>query len=54
MLLDRNKQLHRNILNPPQKDSFIVPNKGYVILRLFTDNLGINCYILFVLFMICI
>ncbi|XP_076302091.1 uncharacterized protein LOC143220306, partial [Lasioglossum baleicum] len=40
MLLDRNKQLHRNILNPPQKDSFIVPNKGYVILRLFTDNLG--------------
>ncbi|XP_017765004.1 PREDICTED: laccase-14-like [Eufriesea mexicana] len=40
MLLDHNKQLHRNVLNPPQKDSFIVPNKGYVILRLFTDNLG--------------
>ncbi|CAD1479322.1 unnamed protein product [Heterotrigona itama] len=40
ILLDRNKQLHRNFLNPPQKDSFVVPNKGYVILRLFTDNLG--------------
>ncbi|XP_050578733.1 uncharacterized protein LOC126916712 isoform X2 [Bombus affinis] len=40
ILLDRNKQLDRNFLNPPQKDSFVVPNKGYVILRLFTDNLG--------------
>ncbi|KAK1119461.1 hypothetical protein K0M31_013290 [Melipona bicolor] len=40
ILLDRNKQLHRNFLNPPQKDSFVVPNKGYIILRLFTDNLG--------------
>ncbi|XP_017796383.1 PREDICTED: laccase-4-like [Habropoda laboriosa] len=40
MLLDRNKRLHRNFVNPPQKDSFVVPNKGYVILRLFTDNLG--------------
>ncbi|CAK9800153.1 LAC14 [Anthophora quadrimaculata] len=38
--LDRNKQLHRNFVNPPRKDSFVVPNKGYVILRLFTDNLG--------------
>lgn len=40
MLLDRNKQLNRNYLNPPRKDSFVVPNKGYLILRLFTDNLG--------------
>ncbi|CAL7947016.1 unnamed protein product [Xylocopa violacea] len=40
MRLDRNKQLHRNFKNPSQKDSFVVPNKGYVILRLFTDNLG--------------
>lgn len=40
MLLDRNEQLHRNFLNPPRKDSFVVPNKGYLILRLFTDNLG--------------
>lgn len=45
ILLDRNKQLDRNFLNPPQKDSFVVPNKGYVILRLFTDNLGRNHYI---------
>ncbi|XP_046144231.1 laccase-14-like isoform X1 [Osmia bicornis bicornis] len=40
VFLDRNRQLHRNIVNPPQKDSFVVPNKGYVILRLFTNNLG--------------
>lgn len=40
MLLDRRKQLPRNFLNPPRKDSFVVPNKGYLILRLFTDNLG--------------
>lgn len=40
VLLDSSKQLHRNVENPPQKDSFVVPNKGYVILRLFTDNLG--------------
>ncbi|XP_012136868.2 uncharacterized protein LOC100877876 [Megachile rotundata] len=38
--LDRDKQLHRNFIDPPQKDSFVVPNKGYIILRLFTDNLG--------------
>ncbi|XP_043254641.1 laccase-4-like [Colletes gigas] len=40
MDLDRNGKLHRNLINPPRKDSFVVPNKGYVILRLFTDNLG--------------
>ncbi|XP_054008895.1 uncharacterized protein LOC128892477 [Hylaeus anthracinus] len=38
--LDQNGQLHRNLIDPPQKDSFVVPNKGYVILRLFTDNFG--------------
>lgn len=40
MLLDRNKQLPRDSVNPCRKDSFVVPNKGYVILRLFTNNLG--------------
>ncbi|XP_017890301.2 uncharacterized protein LOC108631102 [Ceratina calcarata] len=40
MLLDRNKQLPRNSVNPCRKDSFVVPNKGYIILRLFTNNLG--------------
>ena len=40
VFLDRNRQLDRNIVNPPQKDSFVVPNKGYVILRLFTNNVG--------------
>ncbi|XP_076228194.1 uncharacterized protein LOC116430687 [Nomia melanderi] len=33
-------KLPRNLVDPPQKDTFVVPNKGYVILRVFTDNLG--------------
>lgn len=38
--LDHAGKLFRNFMNPPQKDSFVVPNKGYVILRFYTDNLG--------------
>ncbi|KAG7209094.1 hypothetical protein KM043_015241 [Ampulex compressa] len=37
---DRQNQLPRNLLDPPRKDTFVVPNKGYVILRFYTDNLG--------------
>ncbi|KZC07190.1 Putative laccase-17, partial [Dufourea novaeangliae] len=40
MYMNYDRKLHRNLVDPPQKDSFVVPNKGYVILRLFTDNLG--------------
>ncbi|XP_076233348.1 uncharacterized protein LOC143178508 [Calliopsis andreniformis] len=40
MYLDRYGKLNRNVVNPPRKDTFVVPNKGYIILRLFTDNLG--------------
>jgi len=29
-------------VNPVQKDTFVVPNKGYIILRFYTDNLGNN------------
>ncbi|KYN02752.1 Laccase-1 [Cyphomyrmex costatus] len=38
--LDLNGKIHRNLVNPVQKDTFVVPNKGYVILRFYTDNLG--------------
>ncbi|XP_070159021.1 uncharacterized protein [Polyergus mexicanus] len=38
--LDRNRRIHRNLVNPVRKDTFVVPNKGYVILRFYTDNLG--------------
>lgn len=38
--LDRDKKIHRNLVNPVRKDTFVVPNKGYVILRFYTDNLG--------------
>ncbi|KAG5345213.1 LAC1 protein, partial [Acromyrmex charruanus] len=38
--LDLNGKIHRNLVNPVQKDTFVVPNKGYIILRFYTDNLG--------------
>jgi len=38
--LDRDGKIQRNAKNPVQKDTFVVPNKGYVILHLYTDNLG--------------
>jgi len=38
--LDRDGKIQRNAKNPVRKDTFIVPNKGYIILRLYTDNLG--------------
>ncbi|KAL6441025.1 hypothetical protein ACFW04_003413 [Cataglyphis niger] len=38
--LDRSRRIHRNLVNPVRKDTFVVPNKGYVILRFYTDNLG--------------
>lgn len=36
----RNKKLRYNLKDPPRKDTFVVPNKGYVILRFQTDNHG--------------
>ncbi|XP_046744666.1 laccase-2-like [Diprion similis] len=38
--LDLSQGLPRNLLNPPKKDTFTVPNKGYAIVRFRTDNLG--------------
>jgi FtsP/CotA-like multicopper oxidase with cupredoxin domain len=32
--------LSRNLVNAPRKDTVVVPNKGYTIVRLFTDNPG--------------
>lgn len=42
--LDRDNKIVRYLVNPIQKDTFVVPNKGYIILRLFTDNLGERLY----------
>lgn len=38
--LDQSNKLPRNLINPPKLDSFVVPNKGYVILSFYTDNIG--------------
>ncbi|XP_076653958.1 uncharacterized protein LOC143359708 [Halictus rubicundus] len=40
MRLDYDGKIERNLIDPPRKDTFVVPNKGYVILRFFSDNLG--------------
>ncbi|XP_015607491.1 laccase-6 isoform X2 [Cephus cinctus] len=40
MALNDEQQLFRNLLDPPMKDTFTVPNKGYAILRFYTDNRG--------------
>ncbi|XP_011306362.1 laccase-7 [Fopius arisanus] len=33
-------KLKRNLITPSLKDTVVVPNKGYVVLRLFTDSPG--------------
>lgn len=38
--LDLDNGLPRNLDNPPKKDTFTVPNKGYVIVRFRSDNIG--------------
>jgi FtsP/CotA-like multicopper oxidase with cupredoxin domain len=32
--------LSRNLMDAPRKDTVVVPNKGYTIIRVFTDNPG--------------
>ncbi|CAK1581693.1 unnamed protein product [Parnassius mnemosyne] len=39
-LLDKNGKIKRNIQNPPLKDTIVVPNKGYTIIRLKPDHGG--------------
>nr|CAD7452287.1 unnamed protein product [Timema tahoe] len=38
--MDSQKKLPRNLTNPPKMDTALVPNKGYLILRIYTDNPG--------------
>ncbi|XP_076380029.1 uncharacterized protein LOC117229336 [Megalopta genalis] len=40
MRLDYEGRIERNLVDPPKKDAFVVPNKGFAILRFFSDNLG--------------
>lgn len=37
---DSHSLLSRNLVDAPRKDTVVVPNKGYAIIRLFTDNPG--------------
>ncbi|CAH2073524.1 unnamed protein product, partial [Iphiclides podalirius] len=39
-ILDRKGGIERNLRNPPLKDTFVVPNKGYTIVRLKPDRGG--------------
>jgi len=39
-LNDSRGMLPRNLVGAPRKDTVVVPNKGYTIIRLFTDNPG--------------
>jgi FtsP/CotA-like multicopper oxidase with cupredoxin domain len=39
-LSDTRGLLSRNLVDAPRKDTVVVPNKGYTIIRLFTDNPG--------------
>ncbi|XP_069675250.1 uncharacterized protein [Periplaneta americana] len=38
--MDAHNKLSRNLMNPPRKDTIVVPNKGYSIIRFTTDNPG--------------
>ncbi|VEN58993.1 unnamed protein product [Callosobruchus maculatus] len=38
--LDQQGRLKRNFNNPPTKDSIVVPNHGYAVLRFRADNPG--------------
>lgn len=38
--IDSHGLLSRNLVDAPRKDTVVVPNKGYTIIRLFTDNPG--------------
>jgi len=45
-----NTEISKNLVNPPMKDTVIIPNRGYTIVRFFSDNPGfwpLHCHILF-------
>ncbi len=39
-LMDANRQITRNFNRPPLKDSFVLPNGGYTIIRFHADKPG--------------
>ena len=43
-LLDLQGKLKRNLRNPVMKDTILVPDGGYTIIRLKADNPGIKLY----------
>ena len=44
--LDNHGKLSRNLEDPPRRDTVVIPNKGYAILRLITSNPGLLAILL--------
>lgn len=42
LALNRTNQIHRNLKNPPLKDTITVPDGGYTIIRFYTKNPGMK------------
>ena len=45
-----NTKIDKQLVNPPMKDTVIIPNRGYTIVRFFSDNPGfwpLHCHILY-------
>jgi len=43
-------KIDKQLVNPPMKDTVIIPNRGYTIVRFFSDNPGfwpLHCHILY-------
>jgi L-ascorbate oxidase len=40
MSLDLNRRIPRNLNQPPLKDTFLLPNRGYTIIRFLADKPG--------------
>lgn len=38
--LDSQGKIKRNLNDPPQKDTIMIPNGGYAIIRIFSSNPG--------------
>ena len=45
--MDNRKEIKRNLVNPPIKDSVVVPDGGFTIIRFLADNPGywlVHCH----------
>lgn len=44
LALNKTNQIHRNLKNPPLKDTITVPDGGFTIIRFYTANPGLSFY----------